>query len=130
MAHTTVVFNDAEHVDQQPISHLCHQEGTDSPQERRHTHPCTQTKTSGMQSIREQFIEYNISEGVTNVLMSSWRDGTQKQYSVYNRKWHSFCIQETLDPLHPTVNEVLNFLHCLYVQKLPYSTIFTHKCDI
>ncbi|XP_031574344.1 uncharacterized protein LOC116308111 [Actinia tenebrosa] len=83
--------------------------------------------THGMQGIRQQFIECSISEDITNVLMSSWRPSTQKQYDVHIRRWGEFCLQRKVDSLRPNINDVLEFLHSLHIKELSYSTINTAR---
>ena len=57
--------------------------------------------------------------------LSSWRQGTQKQYNVYINKWSDFCTQRQVNSLPPTVTDILYFLHALYQQNLSYSTLNT-----
>ena len=79
-------------------------------------------KTSGLPSLNARFLQ-----PFTEIIMSSWKSTTKKQYSVYLHKWNEFCIQRQIDPMRPTVNKVLDFLHTLYVQDLSYSTINTAR---
>jgi hypothetical protein len=51
---------------------------------------------------------------ITEVLMSSWRDSTHKQYTVYINKWVQFCCERSFDPLHSTLVPLLEFLHYLF----------------
>ena len=61
--------------------------------------------------------------------MSAWRPSTTKQYAPYIRKWEAHCDQRRIDPIHPTVPDVLNFLTelKLYATGIGYSAINTAK---
>ena len=43
---------------------------------------------AGMSCPRGSFGQYKFSEEGTDVIMSSWRTGTKKQYATYINKWH------------------------------------------
>ena len=59
------------------------------------TPPAAQeTPPNGMSCVRGALSRYKFSEEVTevtDVLMASWRSGTQKQYQTYLNKWMAFC---------------------------------------
>ena len=57
--------------------------------------------------------------------MSSWRPATRKQYHI--RRWCAFALQKKIDPLQPSVSDVLQFLHTFRVKQLSYSTINTAR---
>ena len=76
-----------------------------------------------MQNIREGLIKRNIPRDITDVITRSWREGTQKQYNVYLRKWDEFCVQKQINSVQTSVNDVLGFLHDLFNKGLPYSAL-------
>jgi hypothetical protein len=47
--------------------------------------------TSGMSLIRESLHSKGLSEDTLKILMTSWRDSTQKQYAGYLQKWQGCC---------------------------------------
>ena len=73
-----------------------------------------------MSCVRGAFSRYNFSEEVTDVLLTSLRSGTQKQYQTYLNKWMAFCGERKIAPL----NEALQFVVQLFNQGLNYS----HGC--
>ena len=79
-----------------------------------------ETETSDMQGVRRKFIECNIAGEIANALMSFWRPETRKQYDAHIRKWCAFGLQKKTDPLHPSVKDVLKFLHNFRVNQLSY----------
>ena len=80
-----------------------------------------------MQIVRRHFLNSSVPPQITDVIMSSWRQGTQKQYNVYINKWSDFCTQRQVNSLSPTVTDILHFLHALYQQNLSYSTLNTAR---
>jgi hypothetical protein len=77
--------------------------------------------------LRNRFAADDLSEEVTDIIMSSWRTGTKKQYSTYIQKWLDFCRQRTIACHSPTMNQALSFLRMLFQQGLSYSTINTAR---
>ena len=94
------------------------------------TSTMSQPNVDGMQIIRQSLSECRISPEIANVIMFSWRGSTKKQYNVYIGKWIQFCSKRTCDPLHPTVNNVLGYLHSLYEKGLSYSALNTARSAI
>ncbi|XP_031571383.1 uncharacterized protein LOC116305584, partial [Actinia tenebrosa] len=125
--HTSLVYKASKSPDPSAQNVPCHQESALPSSSLRCSSAEPQTATHGMQGIRQQFIECNISEDITNVLMSSWRPSTQKQYEVHIRRWGGFCLQRKVDSLRPNINDVLEFLHSLHIKELSYSTINTAR---
>lgn len=103
------------------------QEGAVSSSARRCPPSVPETASSGMQGVRCQLIECNIPVEIADVLMSSWRPATRKQYDAHIRRWCAFALQKKIDPLHPSVSDVLKFLHTFRVNQLSYSTINTAR---
>ena len=71
-----------------------------------------------------------LSEDVVDVIMSSWRPSTHKQYTVYVNKWLYFCDQQQINPMHPSVTWVCKFLHSLFMNGLSYSVFNTARLVI
>ena len=74
-----------------------------------------------MQNTREELIKRNIPRDITDVIMRLWREGTQKQYSVYLWKWDEFCVQRQINSVQTSVYGV--FLHDLFTKGLSYSAV-------
>ena len=51
----------------------------------------------------------------------------KKQYSCYHVKWFRFCKDRKISVFHPCVNQVLDFLTCLFKKGLSYSSINTAR---
>jgi len=80
-----------------------------------------------MQDIRKTITDESIPADIADIIMQSWRQITQKQYDVYLRKWTKFCTTRQINPVQPTVNSVLQFLHKLYTDDFSYSSINTAR---
>ena len=83
-----------------------------------------------MQSLRNSLKERGFSTEVTNVLLQSWSEGTQKQYEPYIKSWINFCSEREINPFDPSINSVLDFLNELNKKGLAYTTINTARSAI
>ena len=79
-------------------------------------------KISGNPLLVQEF-----SANITDVILSSWRQGTIKQYNVFLKKWTEFCLSRQTNSLSSSVPLVLEFLHHLYTQGYSYSSLNTAR---
>jgi len=121
--HSTLLYSCTETVS----GHSPNSEGfviQPSPSNSGQASPSTVSSTTdGMQVIRQSLLECQIPSDIADVILCSWRDGTHKQYKVYLKQWTKFCSQASCDPVHPTVNGLLSFLHSLAQKGLSYSAL-------
>jgi site-specific recombinase XerD len=82
------------------------------------------------QSLREELQNKGVPEGAVSLILSSWREGTKKQYTTYLNKWLQFCSEREIDSFNPSVTNVLLFLTALHNGGLGYSGINTAKSAI
>ncbi|XP_074629667.1 uncharacterized protein LOC141887289 [Acropora palmata] len=80
-----------------------------------------------MQGIRESLVSSGILANIVDVILSSWRQGTIKQYNVFLKKWTEFCLSRQTNSLSSSVPLVLEFLHHLYTQGYSYSSLNTAR---
>jgi hypothetical protein len=66
-----------------------------------------------------------ISEGASEIIMQSWRQGTQKQYRTYLQRWEMFCGSRGINPVCATVGNGIEFLFTEYQRGLSYSALNT-----
>ena len=90
----------------------------------------SQTGPVSMPFIGQALQRYDLSPGVQEIIIQSWRDSTRKQYSTYLSKWENFCLQQGHIPLNPKTVNVLEFLNNLFSQGLGYSTLNTARSAI
>ena len=69
-----------------------------------------QTSSDSLSAIRRSYQVRNISSKATNIILPSWRRGTQKQYITHIKKWLSFCDKKQINSVCADVNYVLDFL--------------------
>ena len=82
-------------------------------------------EVDGLPSIRRYYQMQGFPEHITDVLVNSWRPATQKQYTVYIKKWAIFCGARKIAPFSPDLNNVLEFLYTLL--NLSYSSLNTAR---
>lgn len=78
-----------------------------------------------MPLIRGLLSSQGLSATTTNVVLQTWRPGTQKQYQSHLKRWEKYCSKQQIHPLSASVTDALNFLGELYEQNLSYSSIDT-----
>ena len=100
---------------------------TSSPIPEGATSTVEEPETDGVSALRNSFRQYQVSANVADILMASWRSGTQKQYKVYLEIWMDFCRQRKTNYYSPEISDALDFLMSLYSKGLSYSTINTAR---
>ena len=96
--------------------------------ERTRTTPANQEDGSdGMQIIRESLAAQGISQKARDIIVQSWRQGIQKQYSSYIKRWTSLCYRQQIDGVSSTISQALGFLVELYESGIGYSGINTAR---
>ena len=125
MDNTTLVYQCAEPADRLPAclpgGRCCSIQSSSTRSSR--TEP--QALSHGMQTVRSHFLNNSVPPDITEIIMSSWKSSTQKQYNVYIHKWIECCAQRQVNSLSPAVTDILRFLHTLYQQDVSYSTLNT-----
>lgn len=71
-----------------------------------------------------------ISERAQELILQSWREGTQKQYRTYLQRWTTFSSGRDIDLIQPTISEVIDFLTELFDSGLGYSGLNTARCAL
>ena len=89
--------------------------------------PTQEVNTHGLSAVRQALTGRKISEKATNIIMASWRHGTQKQYSTYIKKWVHYCSERQTDKFQTNVINVLEFLSELFEKNIGYSAINTAR---
>ena len=76
----------------------------------------------GVQSVRQSLAECGISTEVADVILSSWRKSTVKQYNVYLKKSSTFSLSSKSHFMRAPISMLLDFLHDLYTKGYGYSS--------
>ena len=89
-------------------------------------HPETH-KTDGMSLIQQQLRSRGISTAGTDIIMASWRPATAKQYQPHVSRWLQFCNMRHIDPITPTVTDIVNFLSDSFHRSVGYESVNTAR---
>ena len=130
LANPTLVHNIAIPSDRQTSPPSSIHQPTNTTAQRCSTPSAKETSFVGLQSLRQSFLQSNISGKATEIILHSWSVGTQKQYQPYLRRWFEFCSKQQATPYNPSVTTVLDFLVHLHEQGLTYTTINTARSAI
>jgi integrase len=68
-----------------------------------------------------------MSEEITNIMVSSCSNNTQKQYKSYIDRWNTFCKSNRISNNNICINNVLEFLYHLYKHAVGYSSVNTAR---
>ena len=63
------------------------------------------------------------STEVADIILSSRRGSTVKQYRPHIEAWDRACVDNSWNPVYPQVSNVLQFLYSYYQRSLSYITI-------
>ncbi|KAH3806244.1 uncharacterized protein LOC127860415 [Dreissena polymorpha] len=110
-------------IDRYSVSDSSRKDYTDDSQYVQSTSFGRQTPVSCFSIIRKSFEDRQIPKRAVDIMLASWKPSTQKQYSVYIRRWFLFCSKREINTLQVTVNDVLDFLTQLFDSGLSYDTI-------
>ena len=91
---------------------------------------CLETGAYFMQSVRNSYRKRGFSKNATNIIMSSWRSSTKREYQVHISKWIQFCSRRKIDSISVSVQDVIEFLTNEYEKGLSYSSINTSRAAL
>lgn len=80
-----------------------------------------------MSLIGKSLESSSLSSSAQNLILSSWRPGTLKQYQSYLSRWEQFCYAHNLEVYNPSAEQVVEFLTSLFTESLGYSAINTAR---
>ena len=96
------------------------------PQAARRSPPNEQELTShSLSLVRKTLINTNnkLSDASQDIILTSWRDGTAKQYKTYLVRWEAYCNSNKLDMINPGIENAIEFLTDILKSGSGYSTI-------
>ncbi|XP_071790451.1 uncharacterized protein [Asterias amurensis] len=77
--------------------------------------------------IRECWKTKGISAEASNLIANSWRSSTKLQYESAWESWTSWCSGQQVNPLSPTVADLVNFLAKAHSNGKSYSTLNSYR---
>ena len=101
------------------------------PAQPQEIHPLSQeARTSCFPLVGDQLSNQGISKEGSELILKSWRTGTQKQYRTYLERWRVFCTSRKGNPLCGTITNGIDFLVTQYKRGLTYSSFNTARCAL
>ncbi|KAI8518063.1 hypothetical protein Bbelb_040800 [Branchiostoma belcheri] len=91
--------------------------------QRTNTSVAARNETGFVASVRHNLQGAGISPGPADLMLSSWRKGTKKQYKGAWHRWVLWCNSRNKNPFSSSINDVLDYLHSLYARGLEYRSI-------
>ena len=76
-----------------------------------------------MSCVRKLYKDKGISDEIAETIIQLQRPNTKCKYDTYRKQWLQFCSQRMCDPMCPTLETVLEFLHALRQRNLGYSVL-------
>lgn len=86
-----------------------------------------EVSSDSMSSVRKSFRDQGFSNAATNVIMSSWRVGTKKQYQTHISKWLLYCKRKQINSVSVAVVDIIHFLTEQFEAGLSYSSLNTAR---
>jgi len=80
-----------------------------------------------MQCVRNTLRAQGISGDAANIIVSSWKTGTQKQYDTIFTKWRRFCGEREITHTESNLATILDFLLEQFKTGIGASSIGTHR---
>ncbi|GFN84783.1 tyrosine recombinase xerd [Plakobranchus ocellatus] len=100
------------------VSSIRHKSNSSSLQE---------TEVDGLHLVREKTKSIGMSRTTSKIILSSWREKTQRQYSIYLKRYDRFCKTKNADPFDRNEKTLIAFLTDMYKKKYGYSAINTAR---
>lgn len=88
--------------------------------------PGQQTAAHCMPLVRSALSRRGLSSTTIDIISSSWRASTQKQYATYQKRWVDFAQPKNCT-FSPSVRNVLEFLTQLFQEGIGYSGLNTAR---
>lgn len=87
----------------------------------------TENEVNGWQIIRKLYEGKYLSSGTIDILLSSWREATSRQYHICLLKWCTYCWERNINPFSPCLSEDLSLLTLLFSTGIGYSALNTAR---
>ena len=130
VVNPTMVHSSVPNVSSHPVAFTTENGPSSTSEQPQLSSSSQENETDGLKIVEQSYRARGLSTGATSIILSSWRDGSRKQYSSYLKRWVQFCSQRQIDPLRAPVTHVLDFLTELYNTGLGYTAINTARSAI
>ena len=126
VAHETMVGSAASTPCGAAQENPCSSQETQAPHNRPEP-PDGFSPVAGMQVVRQALQRQKLPQRAVDIIMKSWRSGSQKQYATYLNRWIAFCHDRATSVFCRDIHVVLDFLVTLADSGLGYSAINTAR---
>lgn len=130
MANTDVLCDNTDNANRQSQTSSKERQPSDTTSFVITTSTKEKDTVDGLSCLREAMETKGVPDEAKTIILKSWRNGTQKQYNSYLKRWIQFCGERKISTTEVTVNNVLKFLTSLYETGLKYSAINTARCAL
>ena len=93
-----------------------------------------QDPIGGLPILGKSLCRKGFDKDTVLLLMEAWRPSTKKSYSTYLRKWSTYCVEKSVNVLHPTLPQVCRFLRVLdmgrWIQHVVHSPLSSHPTKV
>ena len=86
-----------------------------------------ETLPSGSSFVGEALPGFGLPPTTATLIKESWRPGTRVQYDSLTRGWTRFCSLRQVNPMSPTIYDILAYLTSMFERGLAYRTISEAK---
>lgn len=125
------MVNEKKHVYQQPIFLQVTTSQGSSGHASLRKEPATykENVTDRLLCIRKHLQKQELSKYKSDVINSSLRHSTNKQYQNFLGKWFHWCLERKINTFNPPEVNVVKFLGQLIKQKCSHSVINSNKAN-
>ena len=85
---------------------------------------------SRLEGIRQGLLAKGLSGQASNIVLAAQRTSTQNQYKSCWSKWVGWCDKQQINPIQPSIPNVVNFLPERFQAGLQYSTLNSYRSAI
>lgn len=130
MGFPSMVSDSSKHVNPRASDFAGVQPATSSSAQQSTSSARGKSTVSRVDCVRSHLAFSGISGQSADLILASWRKGTERQYSSAWRVWNRWCNRRKEDPVQAPLKDICEFLSHLYNKGLSYATINTYRSAI
>ena len=130
VANTTLVLFDISAIIRCSMSTFQERRSGDYPISEGVHHANRGTPTSHLAIVRQQCQSGGLSAEASKLLTASWRSTTTSPYESLFKKWDSWCMERSRDPIRGPIGDVANFLSELFQERYQCRSLNAYRLAI
>ena len=127
LADTTMDGNAPKDASQGPSGHKEQEGCARASVNNRRTPDDANHQFEGLSVVRTHLGACGVSSEGTDIILASWKSTTKRQYNTHIKGWTQFCHREHINPLAPSVANIVNFLSHNFHRGVGYDSINTAR---